>query len=275
MRVLSVHTTVVEPSASTAGNRRTSAWRLAMRRSPTASAIVATAGSASGTAATASAIPISITSASGAPWTAPRAATSAATPRASQTSRRPSASRRRSSGVRFSSIPPTRAPIRPSSVAGPVAVTTASAVPPDTVVPLYAMVDRSASGVSAGRSRSPRFETGRDSPVSAASSVRRSVASTRRTSAGTRCPASRRTRSPGTSVAASTVCRCPSRVTTARLTSNCSSASIARRARHSVANPMSVLMASTAPIASVSARSPSASDTAAAATSNSTTTLFS
>ena len=63
--VLSVQTTVVEPSVSTAGSRRTSACRLAMRRMPTASAIVATAGSASGTAATASAMPVSIDKAEG------------------------------------------------------------------------------------------------------------------------------------------------------------------------------------------------------------------
>ena len=67
VRVLSLQTTVTEPSASTAASRRTSARRAAIRRSPIASAIVATAGSASGTAATASAIPICSTSAKGAP----------------------------------------------------------------------------------------------------------------------------------------------------------------------------------------------------------------
>ena len=56
VRVLSVQMTVVDPSDSTAGRRRTSAFRAAIRCRPTASAIVATAGSASGTAATASAI---------------------------------------------------------------------------------------------------------------------------------------------------------------------------------------------------------------------------
>ena len=63
VRVLSVQMTVVDPSDSTAGSRRTSACRAAMRRTPTASAIVATAGRASGTAATASAMPVSSTSA--------------------------------------------------------------------------------------------------------------------------------------------------------------------------------------------------------------------
>ena len=72
VRVLSVHTTVVEPRDSTAGRRRTMARRCAMRRTPTARAIVATAGSASCTAATASAIAVSSTSPSGTPWSAER-----------------------------------------------------------------------------------------------------------------------------------------------------------------------------------------------------------
>ena len=134
--VLSVQTTVVEPSVSTAGSLRTSACRLAMRRIPTASAIVATAGSASGTAATASAMPVSTTRPNGAPWIAPNVATTAATTRVSQTRRWPSASSRRSSGVRSSGIDPTSVPMRPTSVAAPVATTTARPVPTATVVPL-------------------------------------------------------------------------------------------------------------------------------------------
>jgi hypothetical protein len=70
VRVLSVQTTVVDPSDSTAGSLRTSALRAAMRCRPTASAMAATAGSASGTAATASAMPVSMMMSSGAPWSA-------------------------------------------------------------------------------------------------------------------------------------------------------------------------------------------------------------
>ena len=46
--------TVVEPSVSTAGSRRITARRRAIRWTPTASAIVTIAGSPSGIAATAS-----------------------------------------------------------------------------------------------------------------------------------------------------------------------------------------------------------------------------
>ena len=53
--VLSVQMTCAQPSVSTAGRRRTSALRRAMRVVPSASTIVVTAGSPSGIAATASA----------------------------------------------------------------------------------------------------------------------------------------------------------------------------------------------------------------------------
>ena len=52
--VLSVQMTVALPSVSTAGSRRMSTWRAAIRWTPIASAIVTIAGSPSGTAATAS-----------------------------------------------------------------------------------------------------------------------------------------------------------------------------------------------------------------------------
>ena len=54
--VLSEQITVVHPSVSTAGMRRTSALRFAISCIPTASAPVTIAASASGTAATASAM---------------------------------------------------------------------------------------------------------------------------------------------------------------------------------------------------------------------------
>ena len=67
----------------------------------------------------------------------------------------------------------------------------------------------------------------------------------------------------------------PARTTVARGTSNPSNASMARRARSSVTNPIAVLSASTAAIAADSMRSPSASATSAAAASRKTTTLVS
>ncbi len=92
--------------------------------------------------------PVSITSPSGAPCRAPRVATAAATPSASHTRRRPSASRRRSSGVRSSWIEPTSVPMRPTSVCAPVAITTARPVPAATVVLLKTRLRRSASGAA-------------------------------------------------------------------------------------------------------------------------------
>ena len=65
--VLSEQITDVLPSVSTIGSRRTSACRLTMRRTPIASEIVTTAGSASGTTATASAMPNMNMSMSGKP----------------------------------------------------------------------------------------------------------------------------------------------------------------------------------------------------------------
>ena len=122
---------------------------------------------------------------------------------------------------------------------------------------------------------SAAFDTGRDSPVSAASLTRRSVVVSNRASAGTACPAMTSMTSPGTSRAASTTCRWPSRTTDARGTSSCRNASMARRARHSVRNPIAVLMASTAAIAAASTTSPIASEMIAAANNSTTTTLAS
>jgi hypothetical protein len=51
--VLSLQITVTDPSVSTAGNRRISAFLRNIRRAPSASETVATAGSPSGTIATA------------------------------------------------------------------------------------------------------------------------------------------------------------------------------------------------------------------------------
>ena len=68
------------------------------------------------------------------------------------------------------------------------------------------------------------FDTGRLSPVSAASAVCSAVASTRRASAGIVSPSSTRMTSPGTSSDAGTCRRSPPRTTVA------SSADMARRA---------------------------------------------
>ena len=127
--VLSEQITDTLPSPSTAGRRRTRAWRLTMRWTPSASEMVTTAGSASGTTATASAMPNRIISSSGWPRKRPiptmtRITTPAA--RASTTPRRSSASW---SEVRPVSIDASIPAMRPNSVDMPVEVTTARARP--------------------------------------------------------------------------------------------------------------------------------------------------
>ena len=100
-------------------------------------------------------------------------------------------SRRAWSGVRARSRDAAPA-IRPISVSAPVAVTTKRPRPRATVVPASTQVRRSAGGASAGSGGSARLLRGTDSPVSADSSICRSVASSSRPSAGTRSPAADR-----------------------------------------------------------------------------------
>ena len=133
--VLSAQITVVEPSVSTAASRRTSAPRRASRQSPAASASDTTAGRPSGTAATARLTAVSSISPTGSPCRMPARPTTAQIPTASTISRRPSASTWRSSGVVREPAEATSRPIRPSSVAGPVAVTSATPLPDRIVVP--------------------------------------------------------------------------------------------------------------------------------------------
>ena len=92
MPVLSVQITFVEPSVSTAANRRTNARRRAMRETPSESATVTTAGSPSGTAATARLTEVINSSKSAVPRRSPNTNTSATTPSAAQTRMRPTES---------------------------------------------------------------------------------------------------------------------------------------------------------------------------------------
>ena len=77
--------------------------------------------------------------------------------------------------------------MRPSSVSLPVATTTPVARPDTTIVPENAMLSRSPTVALAGTG-SVFFSAGTDSPVSAASSVRRFFASMSRRSAGILSP---------------------------------------------------------------------------------------
>ncbi len=230
--VLSEQMTSVQPSVSTAGSLRTSAWRLTMRWTPMARPMVTTAASASGTAATARLTPQ--TNISAQPW--PRATPmhtsgmiSAMAPKAMYLAMR---SRPSWSGVRRFSTPASRPAILPNSVAMPVATTAAFPRPYTTLVPAYAMLRR--SPICAAFSTAPVvFSAATDSPVSDASSTRRLIALRSRASAGTRSPVLSWITSPGTSSRAGSVMTRPSRSTAAFGAAISLSLSSARSARYS------------------------------------------
>ncbi len=119
------------------------------------------------------------------------------------------------SGVSASSVACSMCEICPTSVAIPVEVTTNVPEPRVTFVFMNTMSVRSPSGVSGDATLSMPFETGKLSPVSAASATSSVAADNNRPSAGTRSPASIDTMSPGTSPSAA-ICRSsPSRRTRA------------------------------------------------------------
>ncbi len=119
------------------------------------------------------------------------------------------------------------APMRPNSLRGPVAVTSArpwprtSSVPENTLSPA-------------------RLSTGSDSPVSSDSSAVRSVALISRASAGTRSPSARISRSPRTTSRPAMRLRSPSRSTIARGLERSRSASSARSALRSCVTVMAI-----------------------------------
>lgn len=195
--------------------------------------------------------------------------------RAHHASVRPSAARRRCSGVTSSSpARATRPAILPTSVFIPVAVTTATAHPVATFVPRWTTFERSASGASERFRACASFATGDDSPVSAASLVRSTVLSMSRESAGTTSPLSSRITSPGTSSAAPTTRGMPARRTRAERPVSLRSAASARSARYSCVKPMTAFTTRIAPIAEQSAHSPDAPEISAAASRITISTLL-
>ena len=126
--VLSEQMVVTEPSVSTAGRRRISAFCFTMRAAPSASEMVTTAGSASGMAATARLTAVSSIVSGGSPRSQP--ATKMMAQIASTTSARlwPKRARRFCSGV-LPDSPDSNAAILPSSVCMPVATTSPRARP--------------------------------------------------------------------------------------------------------------------------------------------------
>ena len=249
--VLSVQITVVEPSVSTAERRRMMAPRAAMRRMPTASAMVMATGRPSGTIDTIWLIATISTSASGSARHSPSSTTVTNRPSAAPTSQRPNWAMRRSSGVRGSSARSVRPAMRPTSVCTPVATTTARPRPAATWVPEYTMLRRSARPVASCSVATVLF-TGTDSPVSAASAHCSRAASIRRASAPMASPAASRTMSPGTSSRASTSASAPSRSTRACKAARRRSAVMERSARPSWKVPIAALIATTARITTAS-----------------------
>ncbi len=148
------------------------------------------------------------------------------------------------------------APIRPTSVAGPVATATPMPRPAATSVPEKAIEDRSPIA-AAGGTGSTDLAAAADSPVSTASSALRPQASISRRSAGTRSPGSSRTMSPGTTSAAGSCRRTPPRRTEASTCSIRRTVEIAFSARPSCQTPTAAFSTTTARITAASVQWPS------------------
>ena len=213
---MSEQITVTEPRPSTAGRRRIRAARCTMRWVPIARVTVITAGNPSGTIATAIESATSSRLSGSWPRSRPRATTTATRARALITSTLASPSSRSCKGVLSPPAVLISSAIWPSSVAMPVAVTSATPRPRTTSVPWNRQFLRSRTGVESSSRRSDFLNTASASPVRAASRSPRSASSSRRASAGTRSPASRRIRSPGTRCSLLIRCQVPSRRTCTR-----------------------------------------------------------
>mmetsp|Transcript_17779 Transcript_17779/g.62712 ORF Transcript_17779/g.62712 Transcript_17779/m.62712 type:complete len:246 (-) Transcript_17779:269-1006(-) len=155
--VLSTHTTVVHPSASTAGSFFTTALCLLMRSTPSASVTVTTTGRPSGMAATASETAIWNISSSSRPCTRPITTMTPMTANDMYDSCSPSLSMRVCSGVLVDCSSFTSSNTLPISVRSPVATTTPVARPWRTNVPRNPMLLRSAIGTRAPLSSSFSF----------------------------------------------------------------------------------------------------------------------
>ena len=266
--VLSEQIQVTDPRVSTAGSRRTSALWWAMRRAPRARVTATTAGRASGTAATARLIAVRNISPGSSPRSRPVTNTMAQMPTTARAIRPPKLDSRRCRGVRTTSAVISRSAIAPSSVWVPVPTTTPRPRPCATNVPRKAIERRSPTGACGSVTGSTRLLTGWDSPVRAASAMRKEAREVSRRSAGTIAPSWRTTRSPGTSSAASTCCSTPSRITTAVGADMARSAAIACSARRSCTTPITALSSTMTVMTIVSAGSPTIPEMSAATTSS-------
>jgi len=137
--------------------------------------------------------------------------------------------------------------MRPSSLAAPVAVTTARPLPRTITVPEKTW----------DASPPQCFATANDSPVSSDSSTSSPFASTRRASAGTRSPSCSASRSPRTTSRPGMRCSTPSRITSARGLERSRSLSSVRSVRRSWITVIAITTTIDAASTSASVRSPS------------------
>ncbi len=212
---MSEQITEAEPSVSTEASFRTSALFCTMRFAPSVKTTVTTVGSPSGIAATVREIAVLTISIQLMPCSIPIPTMAATMVNAAAISIFESTSMRCCSGVLLSFVCMSRSAICPIWVCIPVDVTTPTPCPVDTTVPINAILTWSPSPTSSSEITVISFSTGRDSPVSAASSICRLVTSSRRTSAATMVPVSSFSMSPGTSVCAGIFSHCPLRITNA------------------------------------------------------------
>ena len=268
--VLSEQIKVTEPKVSTEGRRRTRAFSDTMRRAPSASNTVTTAGNASGIAATARLTAVRIISTGSSPRRTPTQNTRPQMAITARANRLPKAARRICKGVLRSPSRSSRPATLPSSVAMPVATTRPRPRPWVAVVPLNAMFNRSPSAWAIPVSVEACFSTVTDSPVRADSSILSWAISISRKSAGIWLPASSNTISPGTSVLAATTCGCPSRNTVAWVAASCWRAAMALSARQVCTKPIQALSSTITRMASVSTKSPITPEITAAAMSTTT-----
>ena len=202
--VLSEQMTETQPAVSVAISLRMSAFSRASLIMLSASETATMVGSPSGTAATTSTMEVMKTSPTVSNERFPPSArrtiertntmTAATAPTAVTTF--PSFASFCCSGEFISTFPESSPAMFPISVPPPTAVTAMTAVPCSANVPAYTMFRRSANGVEAFRTRSASFLTGALSPVSAASSARKSTQDKSLPSAAILSPPDSRTMSP-------------------------------------------------------------------------------
>ena len=241
------------------------ALRRAICWTPSASVMVTSAGSPSGIAATAKPMVAEISSPAGMPCsTLPIATMTTAITAMISDSFLPKAPICLVSGVSKASISASMVVIRPISACAPVAVTTPTPCPAETSDDENSIDDRSPMPAPAATAPTC-LPDGTASPVSAASSTRRLLASSSRMSAGTFDPAETRTTSPGTSCSVGTRTHSPSRRTCASADNMFLMPASACSARPSWTKPMTALIRATVRITQKSIHSPSAAFSVAAA----------